>query len=66
MNKGNNIRETTYINKLIFIEEKLDTEEDRRSLRRKPFFEFHSGGMETVDKKKILFLGIIDIFTQYG
>lgn len=65
MNLGNNIRETTYLNNLISANEDF---KDRASnyVGRKPFYEAFSGGMATTDKKKIIFIGIIDVFTQYG
>lgn len=47
-------------------EEKLEPEETTKNAIRKPFFESHNGGLMTVDKNKILFFGIIDIFTTYG
>jgi hypothetical protein len=31
-----------------------------------PFFEEDSGGLLTIDGKKIIFVSIIDLFTQYG
>jgi 1-phosphatidylinositol-4-phosphate 5-kinase len=33
---------------------------------RKPFFEKDRGGLQSLDGKKIYFIGIIDIFTNYG
>jgi hypothetical protein len=36
------------------------------SIARHPFFESHKGGLLGSDGKKVYFLGVIDIFTQYG
>jgi hypothetical protein len=47
-------------------DEKSEAEELTKNVDRKPFFESHNGGLITVDKKKIIFLGIIDTFTAYG
>lgn len=48
-------------------EDKFDASEDTsKNVIRKPFFESYNGGLITVDKKKIIFIGIIDIFTSYG
>ena len=33
---------------------------------RKPFYEEHYGGIQSEDKTKVYFFGIIDIFTNYG
>jgi 1-phosphatidylinositol-4-phosphate 5-kinase len=48
------------------IKEKIDYDNPTKIPKRKPFYESHNGGMITVDKKKIIFFGIIDIFTEYG
>jgi hypothetical protein len=34
--------------------------------RRFPFYEKYNGGLLSEDGKKIYFLAVIDIFTQYG
>jgi len=47
-------------------DEKFEDEELTKNVVRKPFFESHNRGLITVDKKKIIFLGIIDTFTTYG
>ena len=33
---------------------------------RHPFYESYKGGLLGSDAKKVYFIGIIDIFTQYG
>ena len=65
MNKDN-IQETFKQGLIGLKEEKYETEEEKKIVKRKPFFEICNGGMATVDKNKIIFLGIIDIFTEYG
>jgi hypothetical protein len=39
---------------------------NKKKFKRIPFFEEDSGGILTIDKKKIIFISIIDLFTQYG
>lgn len=46
--------------------ERTDYNPIQKSIVRKPFFEYSQGGLGCVDQKKIIFVGIIDIFTQYG
>ena len=37
-----------------------------KNVFRKPFYEEHYGGIQSEDKKKVYFFGIIDIFTNFG
>jgi hypothetical protein len=39
---------------------------DPKDKVRKPFFEVYKGGIVGSDAKKVYFIGVIDIFTQYG
>ena len=36
------------------------------NVSRKPFYEEHYGGIQSEDRSKVYFFGIIDIFTNYG
>jgi len=45
---------------------KYEAEDEIKNGIRKPFYEAQNGGLLTVDTKKIMFIGIIDIFTSYG
>jgi len=47
-------------------EKYIESDDPSNNSTRKPFFEANNGGIATVDRKKIVFFGIIDIFTQYG
>jgi hypothetical protein len=44
----------------------IDKNKKSDFVERKPFFENNNGGLLSRDGKKIYFLGVIDIFTQFG
>lgn len=45
----------------------MDNDNDRKKIEKRiSFFEKNSGGLVTIDGKKIIFIAIIDLFTQYG
>lgn len=61
-----NIQDAFRNNLVSMREEKYEVEDTAKNVIRKPFFESYNGGLITVDKKKIIFIGIIDFFTAYG
>ncbi len=65
MNKDN--IHNSFKNKLLSMRKvKYEAEDEIKNGIRKPFYEAQNGGLLTVDTKKIMFIGIIDIFTSYG
>lgn len=44
----------------------MEGDDSKNKGKRIAFYEKNCGGLITLDEKKIIFIAIIDLFTQYG
>lgn len=63
--ESNNGKKSNVKDKII-LETKTVFESENEKFGRQPFFEVHHGGLLSKDSKKTFFIGIIDLFTEYG